>query len=91
MEGGRGDAHLAAGRAAGRPRGAGLRHAGDALPRQQAARVHAAPGAERQLHEGKRHCALCMQTGFFLFKPVESLLRIIVTEVDIINGDGQHW
>lgn len=54
VEGGGGDSHLAAGRAAGRPRGAGLRHAGDSVQRQQAARVHAASGAERQLHEGER-------------------------------------
>lgn len=63
VEGSRGDSDLAAGRAAGRPRGTGLRHAGDAVQRQQAASVSAASGAERQLHEGERTRPLALLLG----------------------------
>jgi len=52
VEGGGGDSDLAGGCDARRPRGAGLRHAGDAVQRTQAARVSAASGADEQLHEG---------------------------------------
>lgn len=53
VESGGGVSDLAGCRAACSPRGAGLRHAGDAVPRQQTARVSAAPTADHQLYEGK--------------------------------------
>lgn len=53
VEGGGGDADLAGRRDARGPRGAGVRHAGDTVRRQQAARVYDPRGTDGQLHKGK--------------------------------------
>lgn len=54
VEGGGGDTDLAGCCAARSPRGAGIRHAGDTVQRQQTARVSAASWADHQLYEGRR-------------------------------------
>lgn len=71
VESGGGVSDLAGCRAACGPRGAGLRHAGDAVPRQQTARVSAASRADHQLYEGKHLgmtnlCKLFSWTGWSL-------------------------
>lgn len=53
LESGGGDADLDGCRAAGCPRGAGIRHVGNAVQGQQAARLPAASRTDHQLYEGR--------------------------------------
>lgn len=61
VEDGGGVSDLAGGRAARCPRGARVRHNGDVVQRQQAARVYAASGADLQLYEGRHSLSVSSQ------------------------------